>query len=263
MNNQRLPDIDVAINNNINLQEDFIYINDNIKIPNFYKNKFNNIIEDSYWEFEFLNSINKLFFYKEDYQYNGLTCYETDQFFIKPDDIVFDCGANMGLFSAAAAAKCKQVYSFEPMSLIRKNLLFTAQQYNNITVIPCGVWHKDDIIKMIQKDNPSASVSEERDIFFGNKNLYYEKCSVISLDNFIKKTNIKPNFIKVDIENSEINMLQGLQEYLKEYSPIISIALHDKFDFNTILRLFPKNYNFKLEQINNRNVILIGGTNDY
>ena len=58
-----------------------------------------------------LNHLIYKIFLSNDY----LTFYETEQFFIDKDDIVFDCGGNMGLFAAAVANRCKQVYTFEPI----------------------------------------------------------------------------------------------------------------------------------------------------
>lgn len=198
---------------------DSLKIND-ILIPNFYLNYENNILQKDMMNFELNHLIHKIFLYK-----NNLTFYETKNFYINKNDIVFDCGGNMGLFAAAIANRCKQVYSFEPMSLIRKNLHKTAKLYNNIVVIPYGLYNKNCEKFLLQKDNPGASSLLKYNNKY-NKTLYKEKCKLITIDNFINTMNIIPNFIKVDIEGSELELLQGAQECLKKYSPKISIALH-------------------------------------
>lgn len=214
--------------------EDILKIN-NIQIPNFFKDYCNHILPKDMMAFEFNHLVEKIFFTKKD-----LTFYENKKFQILNDDIVFDCGGNMGLFAAAVAHRCKHVYSFEPMSLIRKNLYKTASLYNNITVIPVGLWKENKIVTFLQKDNPGAS----RAIKYQNQNktLYKEQCSLITLDDFINKTGIIPNFIKVDIENSEIELLEGAQDCLRKYSPKISIALHfgDKENIDKIIQLLPQ-----------------------
>lgn len=193
----------------------------NIIIPNFYMDHCNNILLKSTMFYELNHLIYKIFL-SNDY----LTFYETHNFKINKDDIVFDCGGNMGLFSAAIANRCKTVYAFEPMSLIRKNLYKTAALYHNINVIPYGLYSKNCEKFIMQKDNPGAStVSNQYNIY--NKTLYKERCKLITIDSFIKQTNIIPNFIKVDIEGSEYDLLKGAQECIKKYSPKISIALHD------------------------------------
>lgn len=219
------------------LNNDYIIIGDNI-IPNFLKSSCNKILPDDAMIFEFNHLIYKMFLYKQN---QNLTFYETSNFKIMPNDIVFDCGANMGIFTAAAAAKSKQVYSFEPMSLIRKNLTEVQKLYNNITIIPKGLWNNCNNQIIQQRDNPGASGIFNNEF---NKVLYKERCSMITLDNFIDKTNIIPTFIKVDIEGAEIQMLEGAQTCLNEFHPKISIALHynDEQNLNYIKSLLNNYY---------------------
>jgi FkbM family methyltransferase len=170
--------------------------------------------------FELNHLIDKIFFT------NNLTFYETLTFKISSDDIVFDCGENMGLFSAAVANRCKKVYSFEPMSLIRKNLQRTQQLYDNIIVIPKDFWNNNKICSLELKDNPGASGLSQHDINHTNYTLYKELCSLITLDSFVETTGIIPTFIKVDIEGSEIAFLEGAIETLLRYKPRVSIVSH-------------------------------------
>lgn len=201
--------------------DDILRINQTI-IPNFYRNHCNAIWSKDMMKYELNHLIYKIFLSN-----NNLTFYETENFKINQNDIVFDCGGNMGLFSAAIANRCKSIYAFEPMSLVRKNLYKTASLYNNIFIIPCGLHDKNCSTFLFQKDNPGAStISEEYNI--DNQTLYKERCNLITIDNFIKETNIIPNFIKIDIEGSEYGLLRGAQECLEKYGPKISIALHDE-----------------------------------
>lgn len=230
--------------------EDILKIN-NIQIPNFFKDYCNHILPKDMMAFEFNHLIEKIFFTKK-----NLTFYENKNFQILKDDIVFDCGGNMGLFAAAIAHRCKQIYSFEPMSLIRKNLYKTASLYNNIIIIPVGLWKENKIVTFWQKDNPGAS----RAIKYQNPNqtLYKEQCSLITIDDFVFTTGIIPNFIKVDIENSEIELLEGAQECLKKYAPKISIALHfdDEENIKKIKQLLP---NYKIDIYSGNHGLLLQG----
>lgn len=236
--------------------DDILYINNKIKIPNFFKNYCNHILPKDMMEFEINHLINKIFYTKKD-----LTFYENENFKISKNDIVFDCGGNMGLFAAAIAYRCKHVYSFEPMSLIRKNLYKTASLYNNISVIPVGLWKENKIIQFLQKDNPGAS----RAIKYQNQNktLYKEQCTLITIDSFIEQTGIIPNFIKVDIENSEIELLEGAQYCLKNYGPKISIALHfaDEQNINYICQLL-QGYKINICQYGHHGLLLLGEKNE-
>src|ERR1700733_6542706 len=43
--------------------------------------------------------------------------YEISETTVRPDDVVFDCGAAEGLFAFNVASRCKQVVCFEPLSV--------------------------------------------------------------------------------------------------------------------------------------------------
>lgn len=238
------------------LNNDYLVIGDSV-IPNFLKLSCNKILPNDAMIFEFNHLIYKMFIYKQN---DKLTFYETPSFKINKDDIVFDCGANMGIFSAAIAPQCKHVYSFEPMSLIRKNLYEVQKLYNNITVIPKGIWNDCSEKIINQRDNPGASS------MFGNefnKILYKEKCHMISLDDFIDQTNIIPTFIKIDIEGAEIQLLEGAQKCLNNFGPKISIALHynDQQNLDYIKSLL-NNYNVEIFPQAHWGLVLLGEKND-
>lgn len=256
-----LPYSNIAFAYNIfgeNLYTDSILNINNIKIPNFYLDQGNNIFKKDMMIFELNHLIDKIFFT------NNLTFYETLTFKISSDDIVFDCGANMGLFSAAVANRCKKVYSFEPMSLIRKNLQRTQQLYDNIIVIPKGFWNNNKICSLELKDNPGASGLSQHDINHTNYTLYKELCSLITLDSFVETTGIIPTFIKVDIEGSEIAFLEGAIETLLRYKPRVSIVSHyhsNSEKLKQIINLLIKcNYNYKVYCQKN-SLLLLGESN--
>ena len=234
------------------IQNEYLNI-DGVLIPNFLLNYQNRILPQNAMTFEFNHLIYKMFIYKRD---EKITFYETPNFKIEANDIVFDCGANMGIFSAAAANKGKKVYSFEPMSLIRKNLFEVQKLYSNITVIPYGIWN-DCIDKVIiQRDNPGSS-----GIFTNqyNINLYKERCPMTTIDNFINQTNIEPSFLKIDIEGAEIQLLEGAQQCINEISPKISIALHynDEDTLKYIQSLLP-NYHIEIFPQGHWGLVLLG-----
>ena len=237
-------------------KNDSLKIN-NILIPNFYLNYCNTILPKDMMHFELNHLIHKIFIFNKD-----LTFYETSKIKVESNDIVFDCGGNMGLFAAAIANRCKCVYSFEPMSLIRKNLYKTASLYKNIFVIPYGLYHKNCIKFLLQKDNPGAS-SLFRYENRHNKTLYKERCKLITIDDFIEATNIIPNFIKVDIEGSELELLKGAQKCIIQYKPKISIALHFN-DENVIgqIRLLLPNYYLNIIDTKEHGKLLLGEYNE-
>ena len=110
------------------LNQDVLVIK-GVKIPNFFK-------KDAKLQWEFCHQFIELY---EDWILNpkGYFAYENEQIKISQNDIVFDCGANMGMFAAYAATQGAKVYCFEPNEKARKLLTETQELYpNQITIIP-------------------------------------------------------------------------------------------------------------------------------
>ena len=213
------------IKQGINLENDIIKIKDT-QIPNFYKlNQVYNLIDLS---FEFYHLLYKI--YKPVIE-RGFSFYEAGKYTISNKDIVFDCGANMGLFAAYAASKGAKVYCFEPMSYIRNYLKQVQQLYpDNIIIVPyaLGKFNQNELFK--QTLNPgecrikTPNTNEQR-------TLYYEKVKVINLDQFITENKITPTFIKMDIEGGEIQAFLGGENFFKKNKVVFSISLdHDDKD---------------------------------
>jgi FkbM family methyltransferase len=182
--------------------------------------------------------------------------YEADKYKITEKDIVFDCGANMGLFAAYAASKGAMVYCFEPMSYIRNYLKEVQKLYpENIVIIPYGTGVKKESLVFTQTKNPGECSLNTS----SNEVLYQEKVSIIKLDDFITATGIQPTFIKMDIEGSELMALKGSYNFLKSNKIVLSISLDHKSDDKILIPNFINNldlnYNIfyynKGESVNN------------
>ncbi len=51
------------------------------------------------------------------------------------------------------------------------------------------------------------------------------KC--ISIDEYVEENNLKPDFIKIDAENSEYKILIGMKRTIERFRPIISLEVGD------------------------------------
>lgn len=215
----------------INILKDPILQIKNVKIPNFYLQKKNFMIDHQY---EFCHLLFKI--YAPLLQY-GYIFQEGGKYKINNKDVIFDCGGNLGLFSLYCAAQGAQVYVFEPLSYVRDFLKQSQSLYsNNIHIIPKGVSDKNESMFLYQGYNPGASCYEAM-VDHGGR-LYKEYCSLISLDNFVFKTNIVPTFIKADIEGMEKEMLAGASKILKEYQPKLNICLNHRIEDRYMLPNF-------------------------
>ena len=221
------------LNNQININDDIINIK-GIKIPNFVKiNKIYNLID---LNFEFYHLLYKIYkpVIEQDFSF-----YEAGKYNITQNDIVFDCGANLGLFSIYAAAKGAKVYAFEPMSYIRYFLKEAQKLYpNNIIIIPAAVGIKTETKIFNQMHNPGASGCKGGFMENASEKVYLEQVPVIRLDDFIENNNIHPTFIKMDIEGSELFALKGCYNYLKNNKIVLSISLDHGIEDKTLIPNF-------------------------
>lgn len=233
----------------------------NLIFPNYITKKVLSF-DNQYTEFEYCRIIYKIF--GGNYFKDNLSYYENKEFYINNDDIIFDCGANTGIFSLYSSYKGKQVIAFEPSTLIRHYLKIT-KNYNKdkILIAPFGVSDINKKELFYQLDNPGASRLNEFEVPSFHKILYKEMVNLVSIDDFVQNTKIIPNFIKMDIENGELNALIGAKNTLKTYLPKCSISIHEENmdKINYIKSLFPNNYNFYIKSQEHYDIILLGGVN--
>jgi len=144
---------------------------------------------------------------------------------IRENDIVVDAGAWIGDFSAYAASKKSVVYAFEPVSEVYDKLKKTAfLNDNKIIPIKNALGNSNEEIEIKISKNSSGADSSIYKKIKGNMS---EKINVTTLDEFVKKENIKRiDFIKADIEGAERYLLMGAKKVLKEFAPKLAICTY-------------------------------------
>ena len=111
-----------------------------------------------------------------------------------------------------------------------------------------------DLEKKLDYTEGVGAASITRD--FGKKNFLNVK--TITIDDLVKTHNMKPNFIKLDIEGAEFEALQGSLNTLSFHHPYICLECTDEQEFfkiNELLKRFNyQSYIFidkKLTRLNN------------
>lgn len=184
---------------------------------------------------------------------------------IKKDDVIFDIGSNIGLYSLIASDRIGEngkIYAFEPAPIAFKSLQKNIElnSFKNIKSISKGVSEKsgEAILNMCDDDaynslgnTPMKEISSK------------EKIEIVSIDDFVKYNNIsKVDIIKIDTEGAEYLILKGGEKTLLthrpklffEHNPFTSIGFENTLEDTLI---FLKSLGYKLFEFNNKSLIEI------
>jgi len=161
--------------------------------------------------------------------------YISEKITIKPtiNDVVLDCGACWGdtaLFFANEVGDRGHVYSFEfiPSNIqtFNINIELNRNVKQRITLIPKPLAETSQKELYFIDNGPGSRVSE---IVIENSG----RVETICIDDFIHEYNVKKvDFIKMDIEGSELSALKGGINAIKKFKPRLAISIyHSLNDF--------------------------------
>jgi len=155
--------------------------------------------------------------------------------YLQPGMIFFDIGAHFGYFSMLASrivGPKGQVHSFEPTKSSYEILSLNLKNRENTHLNNLALWSKSESVEF---DDYGIELSAFNSIFqprLANETkakiipARYE-IQAISLDEYVSGNNIKPDFIKIDAESAEYDILLGMSRILREIRPIISLEVGD------------------------------------
>ena len=163
--------------------------------------------------------------------------YETSLTPVKPDDVVVDIGSSIGLWSLSIVEKVKRVHLVEPQGEFVRALEKTFARYiddHRVVIRQGAVSSADGKCKVI-RDQPGDVMATIRPDPTGDIDL-------CRLDTLFAEEAV--NFIKVDIEGVEMDLLHGAMEIIRRDRPRIAITVyHEQNDWREmrdfILSLVP------------------------
>jgi len=131
-----------------------------------------------------------------------------------------DIGAHIGKHSLELSKTCNRVIAIEPdpasFALLRENIVTNVA--SNILPLNCAMGSEPGNVTFYRDANYPTSNS-----ITVKKNNNMEEITVVcdTLDNISKGLNVDIDFIKVDVEGGELNVLKGGKETLKRCHPKI------------------------------------------
>ena len=161
--------------------------------------------------------------------------WETDTYkilkrYLNEDSLYCDIGAWIGPTVIYAAKICKQVVCFEPDPFAYKYLRWNIDlnELDNVKSFNIALSNQLAIMQMSSFDGTLGDSTSS----LLNKNKKSKQIDVVTLswDQYIKMSNIgKIDFLKIDIEGGEFELIPTLKEYLAEYKPIVYLSTHAPF----------------------------------
>lgn len=163
-------------------------------------------------------------------------------------NISVDVGSNTGHFTNMLSKISNKVYSFEPI-----NYLFKSQKYlfknSNVTNYNCALGSKKQRKKFyipINNDPESSLIIKKKSKII--------TVDVKKGDDLLKK---KIDFIKIDVEGFELDVLIGLKKIIKKSRPLLLIEIEKRHNRN-YLKVFKllKSIGYKIYYLDKNEFIL-------
>ena len=174
------------------------------------------------------------------------------------DGICVDIGGNTGQFSLKYANFFKLIHIYEPQEECHEIIKESIKPYKNLTLYKEAVYDKSNenkiLISHTNLDSGSVALNSEKiEVKEWTDNVVNE-CLTISLEDILRRVGGVIDYIKIDCETSEYNLL-----YNKDLRNIkyMGIELHwqlGETNFNNlvshILKYFDNPYNYELSYPN-------------
>ena len=153
---------------------------------------------------------------------------------IQPGDICWDIGANIGFYTCLLASQVEKtgvVVAFEPAvrtcGYLHENVSLNG--FTNVTVVNKGLGDKTDQRHLYYSE---AGLAE------GTASLKYtdgraasERVTLDTIDNLFRELSA-PNFVKIDVEGYQLEVLRGGERCLKTHAPLLMAELKDVGETN-------------------------------
>ncbi|NLF31684.1 MAG: FkbM family methyltransferase [Planctomycetes bacterium] len=152
---------------------------------------------------------------------------------VRPDDVVFDVGANIGFFSLLSARRIRsaagsgQVHAFEAsppiQDLLRRNLALN--NADNVTLHPLAVCDHDGTAQFHTAAGDYLGLSSLRALDGSSTTTHTVRCA--------RPDSLRdlppPTLLKIDVEGAEMQVLQGARGCIDAGQPWIIFELTDAY----------------------------------
>lgn len=182
----------------------------------------------------------------------------------KNEDVFLDVGASYGLYSILLAKKVRKVIAFEPelksYRLLQKNINLNNVENLTVFMMALGSYEgKLGLYKSTTANIGTHSFIKRKDYPVSTRETVVE---VARGDFLVQQRNIcLPSIVKIDVEGYELEVLQGLEQTLKNVR-LLQVEIHPKILAEMNIRdIDVKNFiierGFKIEKISERGTEIV------
>ena len=144
---------------------------------------------------------------------------------VRPEDVVFEAGCYVGLYTLRLAELGAHVHAFEP-SPPNRELLTRSIRANflsdKVTVLPKAVTSGAHTVVLSAEGSKSSTIPSAL-----SSDLESWRVPGVSLDDYSASGPHLPNVMKIDVEGAELRVLQGARRCL-HHCHAVSIEVHPR-----------------------------------
>jgi FkbM family methyltransferase len=168
-------------------------------------------------------------FWKWNLEYTDSALFDWAAEFVKPGDVVWDIGANVGLFAFAAASlagRTGTVLAIEPdpnlAEMLRRSASDQPSEFASVTVLPVAVSDQLDVAEFNiaargRSANHLANVAGSSQTGGVRETI---RTITVTLD-WLMERFPAPRVLKIDVEGSEERLLRGASKVLSVAHPLV------------------------------------------
>ena len=153
--------------------------------------------------------------------------------YVRKGGTAIDVGGHFGFFSlllSEMVGESGQVVVFEP---IPSTFVILSENTAGLPIktINMAVWDKEEVVTLKDYGLSFSAFNSIRDPRTGERrNTAMDKSVTIegtTLDSYVAARGICPDFVKIDAESAEFEVVTGMDRILREIKPVICIELGD------------------------------------
>lgn len=164
-------------------------------------------------------------------------------------DTFIDVGAHAGIWVLSLAHVFKKIFCIEPYfptcSILSENL--SLNRVNHAEIMNFAVGREDGEGLLSVRSEWMANHLEQHPCSLSGLAPVVEKVpvKVRSLDSLFLEYSDKIDFIKIDVEGLEMDVLQGAWELIKKHNPILVVEAHSKTSREDVITLLGREPTFE------------------